>query len=315
MNIKDIFHVKYPILQGAMAHIATPEFAAAVSNAGALGIIATGAMDAKQVQEAITKCKELTDKPFGVNLMLMNPHSDAIVEEILKNPVAFVTTGAGNPGKYCPQLKAEGIKIYPVVNSVALAKRLVDNGVDGIIAEGTESGGHVGELTTMALVPQMVQAVPVPVIAAGGIACGAQLNACLALGAVGVQIGTRFLVSEECPVHENYQHAVIKAKDLDTIVTGRNLGAPVRILKNQMALEYRKLEMANAEKEELEVITLGALRRAVFDGDMKHGSVMMGQVAGLCKKIQPIQEILDELMQEAKENKEELNKIWQELSI
>ncbi|MEG0657721.1 nitronate monooxygenase [Anaerorhabdus sp.] len=315
MNIKDIFHVKYPILQGAMAHIATPEFAAAVSNAGALGIIATGAMDAKQVQEAITKCKELTDKPFGVNLMLMNPHSDAIVEEILKNPVAFVTTGAGNPGKYCPQLKAAGIKIYPVVNSVALAKRLVDNGVDGIIAEGTESGGHVGELTTMALVPQMVQAVPVPVIAAGGIACGAQLNACLALGAVGVQIGTRFLVSEECPVHENYQHAVIKAKDLDTIVTGRNLGAPVRILKNQMALEYRKLEMANAEKEELEVITLGALRRAVFDGDMKHGSVMMGQVAGLCKKIQPIQEILDELMQEAKENKEELNKIWQELSI
>ncbi|MEG0076807.1 nitronate monooxygenase [Anaerorhabdus sp.] len=315
MNIKDIFHVKYPILQGAMAHIATPEFAAAVSNAGALGIIATGAMDAKQVQEAIAKCKELTDKPFGVNLMLMNPHSDAIVEEILKNPVAFVTTGAGNPGKYCPQLKAAGIKIYPVVNSVALAKRLVDNGVDGIIAEGTESGGHVGELTTMALVPQMVQAVPVPVIAAGGIACGAQLNACLALGAVGVQIGTRFLVSEECPVHENYQHAVIKAKDLDTIVTGRNLGAPVRILKNQMALEYRKLEMANAEKEELEVITLGALRRAVFDGDMKHGSVMMGQVAGLCKKIQPIQEILDELMQEAKENKEELNKIWQELSI
>lgn len=315
MNIKELFNVEYPILQGAMAHIATPEFAAAVSNAGALGIIATGAMDSEQVKKAIVRCKELTDKPFGVNLMLMNPHSDAIVEEILKNPVAFVTTGAGNPGKYCPQLKAAGIKIYPVVNSVALAKRLVDNGVDGIIAEGTESGGHVGELTTMALVPQMVQAVNVPVIAAGGIACGAQLNACLALGAVGVQIGTRFLVSEECPVHENYQQAVIKAKDLDTVVTGRNLGAPVRILKNQMALQYRKLEMTNADKEELEIITLGALRRAVFEGDMKHGSVMMGQVAGLCKKIQPIKEILDELMHEAKENKMELNKIWQELSI
>ncbi|MEF9967908.1 MAG: nitronate monooxygenase [Longicatena sp.] len=315
MNIKELFNVEYPILQGAMAHIATPEFAAAVSNAGALGIIATGAMDSEQVKKAIVRCKELTDKPFGVNLMLMNPHSDAIVEEILKNPVAFVTTGAGNPGKYCQQLKAAGIKIYPVVNSVALAKRLVDNGVDGIIAEGTESGGHVGELTTMALVPQMVQAVNVPVIAAGGIACGAQLNACLALGAVGVQIGTRFLVSEECPVHENYQQAVIKAKDLDTVVTGRNLGAPVRILKNQMALQYRKLEMTNADKEELEIITLGALRRAVFEGDMKHGSVMMGQVAGLCKKIQPIKEILDELMQEAKENKMELNKIWQELSI
>lgn len=315
MNIKEIFNVEYPILQGAMAHIATPEFAAAVSNAGALGIIATGAMKPEEVKEAIKKCKQLTDKPFGVNLMLMNPYSDEIVDIILEDKVAFVTTGAGNPGKYCARLKEAGIKIYPVVNSVALAKRLVDSGVDGIIAEGTESGGHVGELTTMALVPQIVQAVRVPVIAAGGIASGAQLNACLALGAVGVQIGTRFLVSEECPVHENYQQAVIKAKDLDTIVTGRNLGAPVRILKNQMALQYRKLEQANAEKEELEVITLGALRRAVFDGDMKHGSVMMGQVAGMCKKIQPIKEILDELMHEAKINKEELSKIWQELSI
>lgn len=315
MNIKEIFNVEYPILQGAMAHIATPEFAAAVSNAGALGIIATGAMKPEEVKEAIKKCKQLTDKPFGVNLMLMNPYSDEIVDIILEDKVAFVTTGAGNPGKYCARLKEAGIKIYPVVNSVALAKRLVDSGVDGIIAEGTESGGHVGELTTMALVPQIVQAVHVPVIAAGGIASGAQLNACLALGAVGVQIGTRFLVSEECPVHENYQQAVIKAKDLDTIVTGRNLGAPVRILKNQMALQYRKLEQANAEKEELEIITLGALRRAVFDGDMKHGSVMMGQVAGMCKKIQPIKEILDELMHEAKINKEELSKIWQELSI
>lgn len=315
MNIKELFNVEYPILQGAMAHIATPEFAASVSNAGALGIIATGAMNANEVKIAIAKCKELTDKPFGVNLMLMNPNSDAIVQEILNNKVAFVTTGAGNPGKYCKELKEAGIKIFPVVNSVALAKRLVDHGVDGIIAEGTESGGHVGELTTMALVPQIVQAVNVPVIAAGGIASGSQLNAAFALGAVGVQIGTRFLVSKECPVHENYQQAVLKAKDLDTIVTGRVIGAPVRILKNQMALEYKKLEQANANIEELEVITLGGLRRAVFEGDTKHGSVMLGQVAGMCKKVQPIKEILDELMQEAKENKEELNKIWKELSI
>lgn len=315
MKFKEMFNVKYPILQGAMAHIATPEFAAAVSNAGALGILATGAMKPEEVKDAIAKCKELTDKPFGVNLMLMNPYSDEIVEIVVKEKVAFVTTGAGNPGKYCVALKEAGIKIFPVVNSVALAKRLEASGVDGIIAEGTESGGHVGELTTMALVPQIVNAVSIPVIAAGGIACGRQINAALALGAVAVQIGTRFLVSEECPVHENYRQAVIKAKDLDTIVTGRNLGAPVRILKNQMALQYRKLEQANAEKEELEVITLGALRRAVFDGDMKHGSVMMGQVAGLCNKIQPLKEILDELMREATTSKEELLQVWQDLSI
>ncbi|MFV0552656.1 MAG: DUF561 domain-containing protein [Anaerorhabdus sp.] len=315
MKFKEMFNVKYPILQGAMAHIATPEFAAAVSNAGALGILATGAMKPEEVKDAIAKCKELTDKPFGVNLMLMNPYSDEIVEIVVKEKVAFVTTGAGNPGKYCVALKEAGIKIFPVVNSVALAKRLEASGVDGIIAEGTESGGHVGELTTMALVPQIENAVSIPVIAAGGIACGRQINAALALGAVAVQIGTRFLVSEECPVHENYRQAVIKAKDLDTIVTGRNLGAPVRILKNQMALQYRKLEQANAEKEELEVITLGALRRAVFDGDMKHGSVMMGQVAGLCNKIQPLKEILDELMREATTSKEELLQVWQDLSI
>lgn len=315
MNFKQMFNVKYPILQGAMAHIATPEFAAAVSNAGALGIIATGAMKPEEVKGAIDTCKKLTDKPFGVNLMLMNPYSDEIVDIVVKEKVAFVTTGAGNPGKYCAALKEAGIKIFPVVNSVALAKRLEASGVDGIIAEGTESGGHVGELTTMALVPQIVDAVSIPVIAAGGIACGRQINAALALGAVAVQIGTRFLVSEECPVHINYQNAVIKAKDLDTIVTGRNLGAPVRILKNQMALQYRKLEQANAEKEELEVITLGALRKAVFDGDMKHGSVMMGQVAGLCNKIQPLKEILDELMTEATASKEELLKVWQDLTI
>lgn len=315
MKFKEMFSIKYPIIQGAMAHIATPEFAATISNAGALGVIATGAMKPDEVQLAIQRCKHLTDQPFGVNLMLMNPYTDEIVKVVIQEKVHFVTTGAGNPGKYCDSLKAAGIKIFPVVNSVGLAKRLVNSGVDGIIAEGTESGGHVGELTTMALVPQIVDAVDVPVIAAGGIASGRQINAALALGAEAVQIGTRFLVSEECPVHKNYQHAVIKAKDLDTIVTGRSLGAPVRILKNQMALEYRKLEQENAEREKLEEITLGALRRAVFDGDMKHGSVMVGQVAGQCTKIQPVSEILEELMCEATKSKKDLLIRWEELVI
>lgn len=315
MKFSEMFTVKYPIIQGAMAHIATPEFVATISNAGALGVLATGAMKPEEVQAAIQRCKQLTDQPFGVNLMLMNPYTDEIVEYIIQEKVAFVTTGAGNPSKYIQALKAANIKIFPVVNSVGLAKRLVGHGVDGIIAEGTESGGHVGELTTMALVPQIVDAVDVPVIVAGGIACGRQINAAFALGAEAVQIGTRFLVSEECPVHENYRHAIIKAKDLDTIVTGRSVGAPVRILKNQMALEYRKLEQENAEREKLEEITLGALRRAVFEGDMKHGSVMVGQVAGLCTKIQPVKEILEELMSEATASKEDLFKRWEAVGI
>lgn len=300
MMIHEQLGIKYPIFQGAMANIATPEFAACMSNCGGLGIIATGAMDAQQTKAAIQTCKKLTDKPFGVNVMLMNPHTDAIMQVIAEEKVAVVTTGAGNPGPYISMLKESGCKIFPVVASVGLARRLEKAGVDGIIAEGGESGGHVGEATTMALVPQVVDAVHIPVIAAGGIASGRQFNAALSLGAQGVQIGTILLVSEECPIHENYKKAVIKAKDSDSVVTGRSVGAPVRILKNQMSLQYLKLEKSGANMEELEKLTLGGLRKAVFEGDMKNGSVMIGQVAGMCKEIKPMQEIVENLIKEAK---------------
>lgn len=300
MMIHEQLGIKYPIFQGAMANIATPEFAACMSNCGGLGIIATGAMDAQQTRTAIQTCKKLTDKPFGVNVMLMNPHTDAIMQVIAEEKVAVVTTGAGNPGPYIAMLKESGCKIFPVVASVGLARRLEKAGVDGIIAEGGESGGHVGEATTMALVPQVVDAVNIPVIAAGGIASGRQFNAALSLGAQGVQIGTILLVSEECPIHENYKKAVIKAKDSDSVVTGRSVGAPVRILKNQMSLQYLKLEKSGANMEELEKLTLGGLRKAVFEGDMKNGSVMIGQVAGMCKEVKPMQEIVENLIKEAK---------------
>lgn len=300
MMIHEQLGIKYPIFQGAMANIATPEFAACMSNCGGLGIIATGAMDAQQTRTAIQTCKKLTDKPFGVNVMLMNPHTDAIMQVIAEEKVAVVTTGAGNPGPYIAMLKESGCKIFPVVASVGLARRLEKAGVDGIIAEGGESGGHVGEATTMALVPQVVDAVHIPVIAAGGIASGRQFNAALSLGAQGVQIGTILLVSEECPIHENYKKAVIKAKDSDSVVTGRSVGAPVRILKNQMSLQYLKLEKSGANMEALEKLTLGGLRKAVFEGDMKNGSVMIGQVAGMCKEVKPMQEIVENLIKEAK---------------
>lgn len=301
MMINEILNIKYPIFQGAMANIATPEFAASVSNSGGLGIIATGAMNADQTREAIRECKKLTDKPFGVNVMLMNPETQGIMKVICEEQVAVVTTGAGNPGPYIEALKASGTLIFPVVASVALARRLEKAGVDGIIAEGGESGGHVGETTTMSLVPQVVAAVNIPVIAAGGIASGKQLNAALSLGAIGVQIGTILLASEECPIHENYKKAVLKAKDMDSVVTGRSAGTPVRILKNQMALQYLKLEAENAPKEEMEKLTLGGLRRAVLDGDMKHGSVMMGQVAGMVHEVMPIKAILEKLVKESQE--------------
>lgn len=294
--------IKYPIFQGAMANIATAEFAACMSNCGGLGIIATGAMDADMARESIRKCKELTNQPFGVNVMLMNPHTEAIMKVIAEEKVAVVTTGAGNPGPYVNMLKESGCKVIPVVSSVALARRMERIGVDAIIAEGGESGGHCGEATTMALLPQVIDAIDIPVIAAGGIASGRQFNACLAMGAEGVQIGTILLVSEECPIHENYKNAVIKAKDTDSVVTGRSAGAPVRILKNQMALEYLKLEKTGAPLEEMERLTLGGLRRAVFDGDMKHGSVMIGQVAGMCHKIGPMKDIIENLIKESKED-------------
>ncbi len=300
MRLQDLLGIKYPIIQGGMANIATGEFAAAVSNAGALGLIASGGMNHEGIKKEIEKCRALTDKPFGVNLMLMNPDADAIAEVLYEEKIPVITTGAGSPGKYIQKWKENGSIIIPVVASVALAKLMVRSGVDAVIAEGGESGGHVGDMTTMTLVPQVVSAVDVPVIAAGGIASGSQMAAAYALGACGVQVGTCLLVSEECPVHENYKKALIKAKDNGTTVTGRSLGAPVRILKNKMAREYLKVEASGADKMELEKFTLGGLRRAVFDGDMENGSVMAGQVCGQLTEIRPLAGIISGLYEDAK---------------
>ena len=295
MDIRDIIKTKYPIIQGGMANIATGEFAAAISNAGGLGLIAAGGMKPEQLRENIDRARELTDKPFGVNIMLMHPQVDELMEIVIEKKVPVVTTGAGNPGKYVPALKEAGIKVMPVVASVALAQRMERLGVDVVIAEGTESGGHVGEMTTMALVPQVVDGVSIPVVAAGGIASGRQMLAAYALGACGVQVGTCLLVSEECPVHQNYKQAVLDASDSDTIVTGRIGGTPVRVLKNRMAREYVRQERAGATKEELEVYTLGSLRKTVFDGNVKEGSLMAGQVAGQLHEIRPAAVILEEM--------------------
>ena len=295
MDIRDIIKTKYPIIQGGMANIATGEFAAAISNAGGLGLIAAGGMKPEQLRENIDRARELTDKHFGVNIMLMHPQVDELMEIVIEKKVPVVTTGAGNPGKYVPALKEAGIKVMPVVASVALAQRMERLGVDAVIAEGTESGGHVGEMTTMALVPQVVDGVSIPVVAAGGIASGRQMLAAYALGACGVQVGTCLLVSEECPVHQNYKQAVLDASDSDTIVTGRIGGTPVRVLKNRMAREYVRQERAGATKEELEVYTLGSLRKAVFDGNVKEGSLMAGQVAGQLHEIRPAAVILEEM--------------------
>ena len=295
-KLNELLGTEFPIIQGGMANIATGEFAAACSNAGALGVIATGGMlEADLLRQQIRICKSLTDKPFGVNLMLMNPCADEMAQIIIEEGVQVVTTGAGSPGKYIPAWKEAGIKVLPVVAASILAKRLVNQGADAIIAEGMESGGHVGEMTTMALVPQVVDAVDLPVIAAGGIADGRQLAAALALGACGVQVGTCLLVSEECPIHENYKAALLNAKDSDTIVTGRIGGSPVRVLKNRMSREYVRQEKAGADKMELEKFTLGSLRRAVFEGDTSTGSLMAGQVAGMLHEVRPVADILDDL--------------------
>ena len=295
MRLNELLGTEFPIIQGGMANIATGEFAAAVSNAGALGLIGAGGMDAESVRSHIRRCRELTDKPFGVNIMLMNPAAPEIAKVVVEEGVKIVTTGAGVPSPYIPAWKEAGIKVFPVIAATTLVRRLAPLGVDGFIAEGTESGGHVGELTTMALVPQVCDMTDLPVIAAGGIASGRQLAAAFALGACGAQVGTCLLVSEECPIHDNYKQALLKAKDSDTVVTGRSVNAPVRILKNQMSREYLSRERAGAGREELEQYTLGSLRRAVFDGDTKTGSLMAGQVAGMLHEIRPLRTILEEL--------------------
>lgn len=298
MKLNQILGTEFPIMQGGMAQVATGAFAAAVSNAGALGIIGTGAMNGEMMRKEIETAKSLTDKPFGVNLMMMNPDVEEMAQIIAEEKPSVVTTGAGNPGKYVKMWKDRGIKVIPVVSSVALAKRLEREGVDAIIAEGTESGGHIGELTTMVLLPQVADAVSVPVIGAGGIASGRQMKAAEILGAVGVQIGTVLLGSEECPIHENYKNALIKAKDRGTVVTGRSVGVPVRVLKNGMTRDYLELEQSGAEKMELEKFTLGALRRAVHEGDVDRGSLMAGQDASYIKEIRPLRVILEEMMKE-----------------
>ena len=296
MKINELLGTEFPIIQGGMANIATGAFAAAVSNAGALGLIGSGGMDAETLRKEIRIAKAATDKPFGVNLMLMNPHIDELAKVVVEEGVKVVTTGAGNPGKYVPAWKEAGIKVFPVVAAPVLAKRLERYGIDGVIAEGTESGGHVGEMTTMALVPQVVDAVSAPVIAAGGIADGRQMAAAYALGACGVQVGTCLLVSEECPIHPNYKQALLKAGANDTVVTGRTTGAPVRVLKNKMARQYLEMEKENMPLAEREKLTLGSLRRAVFDGDLDSGSFMSGQVAGMLHEVKPLRKIFEEMM-------------------
>ena len=310
-RLNDILGTQLPIIQGGMANIATGEFAAACSNAGALGIIAAGGVrTAQELRGQIARCCALTDKPFGVNIMLMHPCADAFAQVVIEERVPVVTTGAGNPGKYVPGWKDAGIRVIPVVAASVLAQRLVRCGVDAVIAEGTESGGHVGEMTTMALVPQVIDAVDVPVIAAGGIADGRQMAAALALGACGVQVGTCLLASAECPIHERYKQALLNAKDSDTIVTGRSVGGPVRVLKNRMSREYVRLEQQGATLEELEKLTLGGLRRAVFEGDVETGSVMAGQVAGMLREIRPVREILETLYSDGLAVLEQTRRSW-----
>ncbi|CAE6331113.1 TPA: nitronate monooxygenase [Listeria monocytogenes] len=300
MSITNLLNIKYPIIQGAMAQIAKAPLVAAVSNAGGLGIIASGGMTADMLREEIKKTKALTDKPFGVNLMLMMTNIAELTEVIIEEKVGIVTTGAGTPKTFMPIWKEAGIIVISVVPSVMIAKRMEKMGADAVIAEGTEAGGHVGETTTMALLPQIVDAVTIPVIGAGGIADGRGIVAALALGAKGVQIGTRFLATDECPVHPDFKAAVIKASDRDTMVTGRKAGAPVRSIKNKMIKEYIRLEEENADRDTLEELTLGSLRKAVQEGDTDNGSVMAGQIAGLITEIKPCKDVIEEMMTDAK---------------
>lgn len=296
-RICEVLGIKYPIVQGGMAWIADASLAAAVSEAGGLGII-TGTAPIEWIRAEIRKVKKLTDKPFGVNVMLMAPHAAEVAKLVCEEKVPVVTTGAGSPGKYMEMWKENGVKVVPVVASVALARRMEKLGADAVVAEGCESGGHIGSLTTMALVPQVVDALDIPVLAAGGIADGRGMAASFMLGAEGVQIGTRFLVAKECTVHENYKEKVLKAKDIDSEVTGTSTGHPVRCLRNKMTRVYKKLENEGASAEKLEELGTGALRKAVVEGDIDNGSVMAGQIAGLVNKEQTAKEIIEEIMKE-----------------
>ncbi len=300
-EITELLGIKYPIIQGGMAWVADFHLAAAVSNAGGLGIIGAGGAPAQWVREQILEAKKLTDKPFGVNIMLMNPEADEIAKILIEEGVKVVTTGAGNPAKYIKDWKTAGIKVIPVIASCALARMMEKCGVDAVIAEGSEAGGHIGEITTMSLVPQVVDTVNIPVIAAGGIADGRGIAAAFMLGAKAVQMGTQFVATKECTVHQNYKDKIIKAKDIDSKVTGRTTGHPVRVLRNKMSNEYIKRENQGASFEELELLTLGGLKKAVVEGDVVDGSVMAGQIAGLVKKEYSCRELIVRSIRHAEE--------------
>jgi enoyl-[acyl-carrier protein] reductase II len=295
-QICELLNIKYPVIQGGMAWVATAELAAAVSNAGGLGLIGAGHMPPDALRKEIRRAKELTTKVFGVNVMLMSPFVKEVMQVVVDEKVQVVTTGAGNPGEYIPALKGIGARIIPVVASVALAKRLERTGVDALVAEGHESGGHVGEVSTMALVPQVVDAVSIPVIAAGGIADSRGVVAALALGAQGVQIGTRFVATTECLVHERYKQALVKAKERSTVVTGLSTGHPVRVLQNKLTKEYVERERAGATTEELDQMGAGKLRLAAQEGDVDYGSVMVGQIAGMIREIQSVEAVMQDLV-------------------
>lgn len=298
-KVTELLQIEYPIIQGGMAWVAEHHLAAAVSEAGGFGLIGAASAPPEIVREEIRKAKELTDKPFGVNIMLLNPNADEVAKIVVEEGIQAVTTGAGNPEKYMPMWKEAGVKVIPVVASVAMAKRMERYGADAVVAEGMEAGGHIGNQTTMALIPQIVDAVNIPVIAAGGIGDGRGVAASFMLGAEGVQMGTRFVVADESIVHDNYKDIIVKAKDIDSVVTGQSTGHPVRCLRNQMTKEYIKKEQEGVPFEELERMTLGSLRKAVMDGDILNGTVMAGQIAGLVSKRQSCKEILQEIMTEA----------------
>ena len=295
-RISKLLNIKYPIIQGGMAWVATHKLAAAVSNAGGLGIIAGGNLPGDVIRKEIRKLKELTDKPFGVNIMLMSPYAEDIVDIVCEEGVPVVTTGAGNPGIYIPKLKEHNVKIIPVVPTVSLAKRLEKQGADALIAEGTEAGGHIGEITTMALVPQVVDNVNIPIIAAGGIADGRGLVASLALGAEGVQLGTRFVCSSEADIHNNYKEMIIKAKDRDALVTGRSTGHPIRVLKNKFSKEFIELEKTDIDIIQLEKLSVGRLKLAAYKGDVINGSIMAGQISGLIDEIKSCEDIIESII-------------------
>jgi enoyl-[acyl-carrier protein] reductase II len=304
MNNFEFFHrlgIRYPLIQGGMAWISDSSLASAVSEAGGLGMIAAANTPVEIVRAEIRRAKKLTDQPFGVNIMLLSENAEAIAKLVCEEGIKVITTGAGSPGKYLKMWKEHGITVIPVVPSVALARRMEKEGADAVIAEGGESGGHIGELTTMALLPQVIDAVDIPVIAAGGIGDGRGIAAALMLGASGVQLGTRFLVARECTVHQNYKDRIIKARDIDTVVSGRSTGHPVRVLRNKLTRQYEELEKAGASLEELEALGAGALRRAAKEGDMNNGSIMAGQIAGLVNKEQTCQEIIEEMFTQLQE--------------